>query len=245
MHTYLIRYGIMGHVGRFLPHPGCDTPFQRGQVVVVHSPRGVELGEILFAGVDQSGVRHGSSDGPNLADERRELDSEQGIEEPEVLRVAGAADLSQARSAAASRASRFALCQSILERADWLWQLLDVEPLLDGRSIVLHYLGPHRLDASLWRARFRAECDLDVVLEPVGLDINDDMTGMTEENEDEGAHHGCGNCDCGDREDGRTQSDAAGFLPDDAEQQAHGCGSEPHAGCASCGISEMLAARRR
>ena len=45
-----------------------------------------------------------------------------------------------------------------------------VEPLLDGRSTVIHYLGPHQIDVAPLRARFRVECDIDVVLEPVGTD---------------------------------------------------------------------------
>ena len=46
-HTYLIRYGVMGHVGRFPAIAECDSPFARGQLVVIQSDRGQELGEVL------------------------------------------------------------------------------------------------------------------------------------------------------------------------------------------------------
>ncbi len=220
MYTYLIRYGIMGHVGRFSGAPECDGAFERGQIVVVHTPRGVELGEVLLATPEPEGAGTGASgvDGAAGPDER-----------PRVLRPASAQDVAESRHAAESRPSRFALCQDVLERANWPWDLLDVEPLLDGRSIVLHYLGPHRLDATLWRARFRALCDLDVVLEPAGLDVDD-----------EDAPAGCGNCNCGDH---GCATDAEAHAADDAG--SHGCTTQAHAGCASCGISQMLAARRR
>ena len=45
--TYLIRYGVMGHIGRFRGHPRCGGPFDRGQAVVIQSHRGMEFGEVL------------------------------------------------------------------------------------------------------------------------------------------------------------------------------------------------------
>ena len=48
--SYLIRFGIMSHVGRFMPLPTCEEPLERGQFVVIQTDRGLELGEILLAG---------------------------------------------------------------------------------------------------------------------------------------------------------------------------------------------------
>ncbi len=45
--TYLVRYGVMGYVGRFFGSHGCDAPLRRGQFVVIETERGTELGEVL------------------------------------------------------------------------------------------------------------------------------------------------------------------------------------------------------
>ena len=68
------------------------------------------------------------------------------------------------------RPRRFATCRRILQDGVWPFELIDVEPMLDDRRTVLHYLGPHHLDATGLHSAFRARCDLDVYLEPVGID---------------------------------------------------------------------------
>ena len=47
--AYLIRYGVMSHVGRFPTVPTCDQPLKRGQPVVIQTARGLEIGEVLIA----------------------------------------------------------------------------------------------------------------------------------------------------------------------------------------------------
>ena len=48
IHSYLVRYGVMGHVGRFSTERCLDSEFHRGRLVVVRSDRGTEIGEILI-----------------------------------------------------------------------------------------------------------------------------------------------------------------------------------------------------
>jgi hypothetical protein len=210
--AYLIRYGVMGHVSRFRASPECDRPLGRGQAVVIRTDRGVELGEVLLP-------IEGTAEVPP-ADRQR------------VVRPAGPDDLARSRQAEAIRPERFALCQRILREGDWPWELIDVEPMLDDDVTVLHYLGPHQLDAATLRARFRMTCDFDVVLEPVGSDA---------ELEEEGHHApddhggGCGSCGSG----GCGSCGSGG-----------GCGSTgpakaSHSGCDSCGISRLMAERGR
>ncbi len=52
---YLIRYGVMGHVGRFRALPESGASAGRGEIVVIQSDRGIELGEILI-GLDETGA---------------------------------------------------------------------------------------------------------------------------------------------------------------------------------------------
>ena len=215
--TYLIRYGVMGHVGRFPALPECTGPLGRGQVVVIQTDRGVELGEVLIP-LDQSQAESDRS---------------------RVLRLAGPDDLASSRRAEAMRQDRFSLCQRVLEEEEWPGELIDVEMLLDDRATVLHYLGPHQLDAASLRARFRMTCDFDVLLEPVGADLDEtaDEIGASL------ADAGCGSCGrsgggCGSRSAGQTAGESRA-----AESGARSCDSTPHSGCASCGISRMMAAR--
>ena len=148
--AYLIRYGVMGYVGRFRVAPECGGPLDRGQTVVIQSERGVELGEVLVP-LDEAGAAR-------AADRQH------------IIRPAGPEDLDRSRRAEASRADRFATCRRVLEEEGWPWDLIDVEPLLEDGATVIQYLGPHHIDVAAIRARFRMTCDLDVVLEPVGTD---------------------------------------------------------------------------
>lgn len=217
--AYLIRYGVMGHVSRFRTSPGCDRPLGRGQAVVVQTDRGVELGEVLLP-LDVT-----ASVPP--ADRQR------------VVRPAGPEDLARSRHAEAMRSDRFALCQRILREGDWPWELIDVEPMLDDRATVLHYLGPHQLDAATLRARFRMTCDFDVVLEPVGTDAE-----FEEEDPHSSDDHGggCGSCGSGG---GCGSCGSGGGVTERSDADAPGHATSSHSGCDSCGISRLMAARGR
>jgi hypothetical protein len=227
----------MGHVGRFRALPQCDGPLGRGQLVVIQTERGVELGEILVPVEEhRGGVR------------AREKGSATGLDDPEpeaarrsrVLRLAGTDDLASSRRAEAMRTDRFLLCRRVLEEADWPVELVDVELLLDERATVLHYLGPRSLDAASLRARFRMTCDFDVLLEPVGADLEE---ATAEAIDPAVVDHGCTSCGrsgggCGSRSTESTTGE--GVV---AGSTARGCAATPHSGCASCGISRLLAAR--
>jgi cell fate regulator YaaT (PSP1 superfamily) len=201
--SYLIRYGLMAQVGRFVTDGG--AAYERGQTVVIRSHRGTELGEVLIE--SPAGAPTESEPAEGLA---------------RVLRTAGPDDLERARRAENDRTDRFEACQRVLRDGAWPLELIDVEPLLDDRRTVLHYLGPHRLDAAGLLAVFRKSSDLDVMFEPVGRDLPDDESA-----EPEHAHtHACGSCGSG----------------------GGGCGSGGRCGtssaCSDCGVKKLLAARR-
>jgi hypothetical protein len=186
--AYLIRYGVMGYVGRFRASPECPGPLGRGQSVVIRTDRGVELGEVLIP-LDEAGAAKAQP-----ADLQR------------VIRPAGPDDLDRSRRAEASRSDRFALCRRVLEDEGWPWDLVDVEPLLEDGVTVIQYLGPHHLDVAAIRARFRMTCDLDVVLEPVGADSEEAgaIGGGC------GSGGGCGAGGCGNEGMAESPAEAAG-----------------------------------
>lgn len=197
--AYLIRYGLMGQVGRFSADPGAS--YERGQSVVVRSHRGTELGEVLIEAPDPEPVAVPPTGSAH------------------VLRAAGPEDLGRARLVDHERDERFAACQRVFQDGVGPLELIDVEPLLDDRRTVLHYLGPHRLDMIGVLAAVRAACDLDVMLEPVGRDLPDDETEDAPAPAE--APSGCGAEGCG----------------------AGGCGAGG-GGCSDCGVKKLLSARR-
>ncbi len=241
--SYLIRYGLMSHVGRFSAQPVRDSRLERGQLVVLQTDRGVELGEVLIA-VDTQTPDGGHAPATDP--------SPPGVENPghadvvssqRVLRLASADDLSRRRRGEESRPGHFSLCQRILRDGNWPWPLIDVEPMLDGRSTVLYYLGPHQVDTATLRARFRVECDIDVVLEPVGTD-SDEHEHDDDDAATAGIGGGCGSCDCG--EGGGCGSAARAAAPGHDHPPApaaSGCAPQAHSGCSSCGIGRLLTQR--
>lgn len=202
---YLIRYGLARSVARFAFDPDGDAgePLDRGTTVVVRTHRGTELGAVL-----------GATPAAFDAADRR------GRVAP-LLRIAGPADLDQARAAEARRSADFAACQAVFGEGIWPLELIDAEPLLDEGRTVLHYLGPHRLDAAGLVAVFRDRIGLDIVLEPVGPDLTDDELDAEPALADEPAEHGCGSCGSG----------------------SGGCGSCSSAG--SCAVKALVGNRRK
>ncbi len=237
--TYLIRYGVMGHIGRFRSHPRCDGPFDRGQAVVIQSHRGIELGEVLVLLDETAALGSWGEVEPGTGNDAASIEADV----PHVLRAASSDDLARAENASESRSRRFSRCRGILEEAGWPWELLDVEPLFDGHATVLHYLGPLQPDEASVRARFRIACDFDIVLEPVGGDLVDDASEAIEE--EHGCDDGCGSGGCGSGGCGVANSSHRGSATASAETARAGEEPAPHGGCASCGISQWKAARRR
>ena len=209
--VYLIRYGVARSVAPFaadLDTPDeslGEEPLARGRTVVVRTHRGTELGEIL-------GEAPASFDRDDPTARVAPL-----------LRVASDADILRAELVAGQRSAHFDACQAVFREGIWPLELIDAEPLIDEGRTVLHYLGPHRLDASGLVAIFRDRCGLDIVLEPAGLDLDeaDLMTDPEEAVEAATADHGCGSCG----------------------SKTGGCGSCGSAG-AGCAVKALVGNRR-
>lgn len=214
-YAYLIRYGLMGRVGRF---SAASDAYERGQAVVVRSDRGVELGEILL----QARFSPASAD-----DDPEDGDAPAARAfAPRVLRVAVGDDLERAERAEGQRHERFLACERVLKDGEWPIQVIDVEMMLDDAHTVLHYLGPHHLDVSGLLPAFRALCGFDVRLEPAGIDAPDDEPALQEAE----AEFGCGSCGTG------GGCGAGGGC---------GSGDDAHAGaCSTCAVRELVRSRR-
>lgn len=204
----LIRYGVTGRVAWFAAEPG----FDRGDLVVVRTLRGLELGEALVI----EAVGRGRSGSDSVGSFR-------------VLRRADADDRDTARRAEELRGPRFELCRRIVEAEGWPLELVDVEPLLD-LSTVLLVLPFEAFDPAPIRARFRVTCDFDVHIEDLA-------EGAEEVAPAEPASPGrCGDCDCGG---GGCSRKAAKVRADGAEKRPSPCSTGSHSGCSSCGVAAV------
>ena len=202
--SYLIRYGLWHQVGRF----ASDSPdLARGETVVVRSHRGTELGEVLI----KVELPPGNASSADTA---------------RVLRAANRDDLERARQLELERPGRFDLCQRIIQDREEALELIDVEPLLDDRRTVLHYLGPHQLDVAGLLATLHSTCNIDGLLEPVGRDVSDDQETSNEDRGQSCGHCGSGGGGCGSNSGCSASSNSA------------------HGGCSDCGIKRVLASRR-
>jgi cell fate regulator YaaT (PSP1 superfamily) len=172
--TYLIRYGVWRQVGRF----ASDSPnLERGQMVVVRSHRGTELGEVLIRIMGDRQESPSSTDLPVA---------------PRILRAAIAEDLERAHQLELERPRRFDRCQRVLVDRNETLQILDVELLFDDRRTVLHYLGPQEFDATELLATLRSTCDIEPLLEFVGSDEPEDSEALANDHDE-----GCGHCTSG------------------------------------------------
>ena len=238
----LVRYGVMSHVGRFSAARVGDAELERGLLVVVQTDRGVELGEVLIVVNGPAGADTNGSRDPAVASSEHHESAPHGfVESSFVVRIAGSDDIARARDAETMRTSRLSLCERILRDGDWPWPLIDIEPLLDARATVLHYLGPRQVDVASLRARFRMECEFDVIFEAVGSDPDGEPPAHDDAPEHSAAG-GCGSCGCSsDGGCGRTSNAAPAGHDHAAEPAASGCSTKAHSGCSSCGISRIKA----
>jgi hypothetical protein len=217
---FLVRYGVMGHVGRFRSDPGSGLVLERGQAVVVETDRGTELGEVLVPAAGQPPPDR-------------------------LLRPAGPVDLANARAAEDLRGERYFLFSRILGEEGWPVELIDVEPLLDRSTTILHVLGPADVDLTVLRAHLRSRCDFDVVLEPWGAASPRGDAEPGREQADAGcgscgAGGGCGSCSAHPRRSTAVMTEPA---QSDVQQVGH-CTTLSHSACSSCGVAQWRLAAK-
>ncbi len=165
---YLVRFGLMGHVGRF--EASADLNCARGRRVVLQTNRGLELGEILVAAGEDSELVSGQA--------------RSGV----VLRELTTEDSSKEQQLQERQQRTFEICSRILAERHIAVDLIDSEHLFDGATFVLYYLGdapPALADLTAELSqKLRIQVQFRPVIEPMG--------------EPGGCHggggHGCANC---------------------------------------------------
>jgi PSP1 C-terminal conserved region len=223
-HSYLVRYGLMANVARFHAGPDLDDQvFERDDLVVIVTQRGLEIGEILTR---QEGCGKSQRGGDSSREPFATTNAVGRLEDARIVRRATPDDLQLAERAEASRQTWFGDCQRILEEAGWPGELIDVEPLLDGGTLVLHHAAFEAYDEGVLRARFRVMRDVEVVMESIGSD-------PIEEAEAAGS---CGSCSSGGCSTGGGCS--SGGCSSKSAEPSTGRKAVKAAGCATCAIGK-------
>jgi hypothetical protein len=119
MGFHLVRYGVLGHVGRFAAVDAVRYP--RRARVVVRSSRGLEVGEVL-AGPEGDVLGPGESSG-------------------QILRRMSVQDDLLAARLDRRRHEALAACERLLGEAGVEAPLVDVEHLFDGQGLYFYFLG--------------------------------------------------------------------------------------------------------
>jgi sulfite reductase (ferredoxin) len=120
IYRYLVRYGALGHVGRF----GSIRPLavDRGAAVVLHTDRGLELGTVLVARLE------GGERGQPPAGE--------------LLRAMTDADRLQSQRQTGPESRLLEDCRRMLASAEVALTVVDAELLFDGQTVLIYHLGP-------------------------------------------------------------------------------------------------------
>lgn len=117
---FLVRFGAMGHVGKFR---ATAVPCSRGSRVVVRSSRGLELGEVLLAVGTGDPIVDGQPESGELL---REMTDDDRVLE---------------RRLCDGKQRAFDACRRLLEERRLAIDLIDAEQLFDGQTLIFYFLG--------------------------------------------------------------------------------------------------------
>jgi 3-phenylpropionate/trans-cinnamate dioxygenase ferredoxin subunit len=167
IHRYLVRYGAMGWVASFGSVDRIEC--SHSDLVVVHTSRGVEIGEILA----------GSTNGKGDTSHQKPAG--------EVLRRMTPEDEQQDnRSQQTEPFDIFETCQKFLSDHQVSIQVIDCERLFDNETIVLYYLGEESAAMQPIAEELGTNWQTKVLFQPVLEPIVD-----------AGGNGGCGREGCG------------------------------------------------
>lgn len=127
MSSYVVRYGLMRHVGEF--NAGNAQEFARNTSVIVRSDRGVEWGEILCP----------------VGERTREFLGEDEAR-GKILREASEKDDGRREEIRETEQQRFREAGDMIAERNLQMQLVDVEQLFGGERLILYYLAEKRVD---------------------------------------------------------------------------------------------------
>ncbi|MBL0922115.1 MAG: hypothetical protein IBJ10_08310 [Phycisphaerales bacterium] len=143
--SIVVRFGIMGLVGEF-PYDGEAKP-GCGSKLVVRTPRGVELGEMLTSTCPNSGCSKSVSRQQML----EYIENSGGRDYPfftegRVLRIATVEDLNAQARLDASRPGLVKAARAVVGQLALDMKMIDAEPILGGERLTFYFSSEQRVD---------------------------------------------------------------------------------------------------
>ncbi|MGI9429684.1 MAG: PSP1 domain-containing protein [Bythopirellula sp.] len=132
MAKYVVRHGVMRHLGVFSTRGG-DT-FGRGSQVIARTNRGLELGEVLCEATD-----HAMS-------AMKSLKSGDSPKTGQILRAQTDDDAGELRRLLEQQQEEHKICEQRIQELNLDMRLVDVERLYGGERVVVYYLSEERVD---------------------------------------------------------------------------------------------------
>jgi len=143
--SIVVRFGVMRLIGEFAYNesaiPGC------GSKVVVRTPRGVELGEMLTSTCPNAGCSKSVSRKEML----EYIENSGGhdypfFEDGRVLRIASSGDLAEQARLDALRPSMIRTARGHARELELDMKIVDAEPILGGNRLAFYFTAEHRVD---------------------------------------------------------------------------------------------------
>ncbi len=125
--VYVVRYGIMRHLGEFTVKPPQWLP--RQATVIARTPRGVEWGVVLSPASERTRDYLGLKDEPGR-----------------ILRVTTPEDVVTRDAQAAHEKEHFQICRDLIRERNLQMTLVDVEHLFGGERTIFYYVSDDRVD---------------------------------------------------------------------------------------------------
>ncbi len=149
MPKYVIRHGVMRHLGVFSTR-GSDS-FTRGAQVIARTSRGLEVGEVLCEANELALA--------NLTDPKN----------GQILRETTADDAGELRRLLEQQQHEHATCQQHIDRLQLDMRLVDVERIYGGERVVVYYLAEDRVDFRLLVKELAHEFQTRIEMKQIGV----------------------------------------------------------------------------
>lgn len=165
--SIVVRYGFMKQIGEF-PFQGNDTP-GCGTKMVIKSPRGVEIADMLTVVCGNAGCGHSVSRNQMLD----YIENSGGKQYPfttdgKVLRVATIDDLNEQASLDASKPQYIRLAKKHIKELNLDMKLIDAEILLGGDRVIFYFTAENRIDFRDLVKQLATECHSRIEMRQVG-----------------------------------------------------------------------------
>lgn len=165
--TIVVRYGFMKQIGEF-PYQGNDIP-GCGTKMVIKSPRGIEIGEMLTVACSNAGCGSSVSRKQML----EYIENSGGKQYPfstngKILRIATIDDLNEQSSLENSKPQYLRTARQHIDELGLSMKIIDIEILLGGDRVIFYFTAEDRIDFRDLVKKLAADCHCRIEMRQVG-----------------------------------------------------------------------------